>query len=529
MAEHTIGSADSLLNDGDMKRLELEGKPVVITRVDGTYYAFGGNCPHYGAPLNEGLLKGHTLMCPWHHACFDVRTAVRLEPPALNDLARFPTHIKDGQVIVSLPNDNERQPQGGVDGSDERTFVIVGGGAAGNSAAEQLRRAGYRGKIIILSAVSDVPLDRPNLSKDYLSGKAKPEWMPLRDADWYAKRDIELRLDTRVSAVHPDKHSLLLETGESLNYDKLLLATGATPRQLKNTPGTDLNKVFLLREQGDADAIIQAAEGAKNAVIIGASFIALEVAASLAKGRDLSVTVIGIEAVPFERVFGAEIGKLFQKEHEANGVHFHLSSEVEQITGQDGQVESVLLKSGERLPADLVVIGVGVQPNTAYLQNAGLKLEAKDSSVRVNHHLQTSDVDIFASGDIARYETGADSERIEHWRVAQQHGIVAANVMLGGDDEVGAHVPFFWTEQWKLNVVYVGHATQWDEIIIRGNLDDKDFIAFYVAGGKLSAAAGSGRDREMDALEFILRDGPALSVEQMRDARYDLVKHALNS
>src|SRR5664279_1777281 len=216
MAEHRVGSADSLLHNVEMTRIELEGKPVVIVRADGAYYAFGGNCPHYGAPLNEGVLKGHTLMCPWHHACFDVRTAVRLEPPALNDLARFPVRLDGGDLYVTLPNDNERQPQGKADPADGRHFVIVGGGAVGNAAAEELRRGDYRGRITILSAVETTPVDRPNLSKDYLAGDAQADWIPLRDADWYAKRDIDLRLKTTVTAVDPKAHTVTvaLEGGD---------------------------------------------------------------------------------------------------------------------------------------------------------------------------------------------------------------------------------------------------------------------------------------------------------------------------
>ncbi|MFN8447329.1 MAG: Rieske 2Fe-2S domain-containing protein [Anaerolineae bacterium] len=207
MAEHRVGSVDTFLRDGEMTRLELEGKPVVVARVDGAYHAFGGNCPHYGAPLDQGVLRGHTLMCPFHHACFDVRTAVRLEPPALNDLARYPVRLDGGDIYVTLPNDNVRQPQGKVDPADGRHFVIVGGGAVGNAAAEELRRSGYRGRITIFSSVSTPPIDRPNVSKDYLAGDAEPDWIPLRGADWYAERDIDLRLNTIVTKVDPDAHS----------------------------------------------------------------------------------------------------------------------------------------------------------------------------------------------------------------------------------------------------------------------------------------------------------------------------------
>lgn len=321
MSEHKVGATSTLLKNGSMTRLEVEGTGIVLARVDDQYYAVGGTCTHYGGPLNEGVLKGHQVMCPWHHACFDIRNGLRLEPPALNNLPHYPVRVANGEVIVTLAQDNEAEPQGKADATDRRTFVIVGGRAAGNAAAEELRRSGYRGKIVMLNAVETVPVDRPNLSKDYLAGHADPAWMPLRgDEKWYADRDIDLRLNTQVTRIDPAAHTVVLANDEAIHFDKLLLATGGVPRHLKDTPGADLAGVFLLRTLADADQIIAAAEKGKRAVVVGASFIGMEVAASLAGGRGVSVTVVGIEAVPFERILGEKIGKMFQKEHEANGV-----------------------------------------------------------------------------------------------------------------------------------------------------------------------------------------------------------------
>jgi NADPH-dependent 2,4-dienoyl-CoA reductase/sulfur reductase-like enzyme/nitrite reductase/ring-hydroxylating ferredoxin subunit len=526
MAEHTVGAASTFLNDGGMVRLELEGKPVVVARVGGQYYAFGAKCTHYGGPLDKGVLKGHTVMCPWHHACFDIRSGERLEPPAYNDLPRYPIRLEDGQIIVTLPHANQTQPQGQAEPGDARTFLIIGGGAAGNAAAEELRRAGFRGQIVIISAVPEVPVDRPNLSKDYLDGHAKPEWIPLRDKDWYAARDIQMHLDTAVSAINPAAHTVTLDNGSTLHYDKLLLATGATPRKL-NVPGMDLQAVFTLRTLADADAIIQAAQSGKQAVVVGASFIGMEVAAALASGRGIQVTVVGMEAAPFDRILGERVGRVFQTEHEANGVQFRLNTQVKRLIGENNHASAVELQSGETLPADFVVVGVGVIPVTEFLKNSGLKLHDKDGSVLVDSRLQTSHPDIFAAGDIARWDDGSETgARIEHWRVAQQQGMVAARNLLGAQENINRHVSFFWTNQWKFGLRYVGHAPKWDEIIYRGAPEEKDFIAFYVLGGTLRAAAGYSRDREMDAIEFILRDGMSLSLEQMRDVQFDLVAYA---
>ncbi len=530
MPDHQVGSAATLLQEGQMKRLDLDGTAIVLIRHQDQYYALAGDCTHYGAPLEKGVLKDFCLMCPWHHAAFDIRSGERLEPPALNDLAAYSVRVDGDQVIVTFPQKNQSEPEGRADPTDSQVFVIVGGGAAGNAAAEELRRAGYRGRIVIVSTAPTLPIDRPNLSKDYLAGEAQPEWIPLRpDEAWYAARGIELRLDTTVTRVDPKKHEITLGS-TTLHYDKLLLATGGTPRQLRDVPGTDLQGVFLLRTLADADRLIEAAGKASHVVIIGGSFIGLEAAASLAGGRKLSVTVVEVEAIPFARNFGDEVGRLFQHEHEANGVQFRLKAQISQLVGTGGQVSGVELKNGELLPADIVLVGVGVRPATDFLNSAGLQLDDKDQSVRVSTTLQTSDPDIYAAGDIARYADGSErGTRIEHWRVAEQHGLVAARNMLGRTEQVKPHVPFFWTKQWKLDFRYVGHAEQWDEIIYRhGKPASRKFVAFYVAGDKLLAAAGIQCDPEMDAIEFLLQDDRSPTPDQMRDESFDLIAFARN-
>jgi len=529
MSDHRVGAASTLLQNGQMKRLDLEGQGIVLARVNGTYYAFGGNCSHYGAPLDEGVLSDHTLICPWHHACFDVRSGLRLQPPALNDVPHYPVRIESDQVIVSLPQDNETEPQGKADPADERVFVIVGGGAAGNAAAEELRRAGFTGRIVMISAVPNVPVDRPNLSKDYLAGKAEPGWIPLRgDASWYAARDIDLRLNTRVTGINPKAHTVTTDKGESIRYDKLLLATGGIPRQITTTPGYDLQGVYLLRALADADQIIEAAGQGKRAVVVGASFIGMEAAASLAGGRGVSVTVVGVESVPFENSLGPDIGRMLRQEHEDNGVQFRLHNGVARFIGADGHVTGVETKEGETIPADFVVVGVGVQLATDFLSNAGLAMSERDQALRVNAQLQTTDPDIYAAGDIARWDDGSDTgKRIEHWRVAEQQGMVAARNMLGKAEDYNSYVPFFWTNQWSITLNYVGHALRWDEIIYRGGQPaDKKFLAYFARGGKVTAVVGVGYDQELDAAEIIMMRGLPLTPEQVRRESFDLLTYA---
>ncbi len=525
MAEHLLGQMDTLLQEGQMQHFDLEGKPVLLARIDGQYYATSDKCTHYGGPLHKGVLRGNTVMCPWHHACFNIRTGARTEPPALNDLPHYPVRVDNGAVLVTLPHDNETNPQGKADPTDRRTIVIVGGGAAGNAAAEALRRTAFTGKIVMLSAVPDVPIDRPNLSKDYLDGHAKPEWMPLRSEDWYTQRDIELRLNTRVARIDVDAHTVYTDQNEALHYDKLLLATGAIPRQLRNIPGADLSGIYTLRTLADADAIIQAVGQGKRGVVVGSSFIGLEVAAALASGRSASITVVAPESVPFEHVLGKDIGQMLQREHETNGIQFYLGDGVTGFTGENQTVSKVQLKSGKTLDAEFVIVGIGVVPATDFLNGSGLTLDEKDHSVRVDKHLQSSQPDIYAAGDIARWGEGSGT-RIEHWRLAEQHGVIAAHNMLGQSDDVDAHIPFFWTTQWKVTLNYVGHATQWDNIIYRGSVEQKKFIAFYVSDGQLQAAVGCDHDQDLDALEFILLAKLPLTVDQMRDPDFSLIEYA---
>jgi apoptosis-inducing factor 3 len=521
MTEHHIGAASTFLEDGQMKRVEIGETAIIVARVQKDYLAFAANCTHYGAPLEQGVLRGDTLMCPWHHACFHIRNGQRIEPPALSDLASYPVRVEDDAIYVNL--DATTKPQTHTE-PIEQSYVIVGGGAAGEAAAEELRRLQFNGRVILVSALESLPIDRPNVSKDYLSGDADPAWMPLHDAAWYAEQNIELMLGRRVTGIADAE--IIFEDGEKIHFDKLLIATGGRPRTFANLPGGDLANIFPLREQADADRVIAAAQHATNVVIIGASFIGMEAAWALAK-RGLSVTAVGLEKIPFERVLGAEIGRWLQGEHERNGVQFRLDSGIERFEGADGRVNAVVLKSGERLPADLVLLGIGIQLNTDFLAESGVNLHEKDRSVLVNEHLRTSLPNVYAAGDIARWHDGITSgTRIEHWRVAQQHGIVAAVNMLGGRDSVAHRVPFFWTHQWEVELRYVGHAEGWDEITCRGSVESGEFIAFYLSRGKLQAAAGHQRDQEMDALHFALRDGLHLTPAQMIDPAFDLVGFA---
>ncbi len=505
---------------GTMKAVEHGELRILLSNIDGEIFAVGGSCPHYGAQLEKGVLSDKRVVCPLHHAAFDVRTGELLEPPALDCLPTFEVRIDGDEIIVAIPPDTAQTRQPDMLGydpeGDPRTFVVLGAGAAAAAAVQTLREDGYRGRLVMITQESRLPYDRPNLSKDYLQGNADPEWMPLRSDEFYEGIGIEIMRDAKVKTVEVPSMTITFENGEALLYDKLLIATGGVPRVLK-VPGADLKNVFTLRSYDDADAIIAALDGAKRAVVIGGSFIGMETAASL-RSRGLEVTVVAPEQTPFERVFGREIGERFRRAHEEQGVTFRLGASVEQIEGKSA-VSAVQLGSGEKLPADLVVIGIGVRPATDFLM--GLDL-AEDGGVVVDEYFQAID-DVYAAGDVAQFpdwRTG-ERQRIEHWRTAEQQGRQAAHNMAGKDIPYTG-IPFFWTRQAGLALSYVGHATSWDDLIVHGSIADGAFLAFYIKGGQVAAVAGMKRHRDLDTAHELLRRGKMPDIAELRRDDLDL-------
>ncbi|HYG10195.1 MAG TPA: FAD-dependent oxidoreductase [Pyrinomonadaceae bacterium] len=518
--EFPLGNTSDL-RDGEMKEVSAGQTKILLARVGDDFYAVSPTCPHYGAPLVEGTLCGSRVMCPWHHACFNVTTGDMEEPPALDALMRYDVRVRDGRVFASLPAEppDRRVPSLAKHDpdADPRKFVIIGGGAAGYAAAQTLREDGFRGRIILITREDRAPYDRPNLSKDYLQGHAEPAWMPLRPDEFYAGCDIELVCKKEVKRVNARSKTITFEGGESQTYDALLVATGGESRRL-NIPGADLKNVYGLRSFADADSIIEAASRAKRAVVVGASFIGMEVAYSLAE-RGLEVTVVAPSGEPFESTLGAEVGALFRRLHESRNIKFKLGSIVYCFEGCD-QVQAVVLESGERIETDIVVAGVGVHPATGFL--SGVPLD-DDGGVLVDRHLRAA-ADLYAAGDIASYpdhRTGM-RVRIEHWRMAQQQGRTAAHNMMGRATPFDG-VPFFWTRQFDAGLLYVGHAAAWDEIIYQGEVSSGDFLAFYAKDDRVLAVAGMNRERDMAAVEELFRLDRMPTPARLREQAADFV------
>jgi apoptosis-inducing factor 3 len=483
----TQGILLGVLTDNGNLLGHVGDEAVLVARRGDEYFAIGATCTHYSGPLAEGLMVGDTVRCPWHHACFSLRTGEAVEPPALSPVARWRVEQRDGKIFVREKIEPAPARARAKTQAAPGRVVIVGGGAAGFAAAEMLRREGFGGSLTMVSADDAPPYDRPNCSKDYLAGNAPEEWMPLRPPEFYRDNSIDLRLAAEVASIDPRGRSISLKDGKSLPFDKLLLATGAEPIRL-DIPGANAPHVFVLRSLADSRAIIERAKGAKRAVVLGASFIGLEAAAAL-RAREVEVHVAAPERAPLERIFGGEMAQFVRALHEEHGVTFHMEQKAAAIDGA-----RVRLESGQTLEADLVIVGIGVRPRTTLAERAGLQI---DHGVSVNEYLQTSAPDIFAAGDIARWPDPYSSSRmrIEHWVVAERQGQTAARNMLGAGEKF-TQVPFFWSQHYDVPINYVGHAEKWDDIAVEGNITGRDCVLRYRQGGRVLAVASIYRDRE---------------------------------
>jgi len=519
------GVEASSVGAGKMIAGHAFGEAVLLAHVEPNWFAIGAKCTHYGAPLAEGVLVGETIRCPWHHACFELRNGAASHAPALNDLPCYNIALENDIVRVTGKRTGGQlrgrgmQPRGSR--APERvvleanpitgpsSVLIIGAGAAGNACAEMLRREGYRGPVTLIDGDRDAPYDRPNLSKDFLAGTAPEDWLPLHPKEFYETQRLEILSGVTAQNIDAKARTVRLSDGSTRSYEVLLIATGATPIHL-DVPGGE--RISYLRTLGDCRAIIDKAVNAKSAVVIGGSFIGLEVAASLV-ARGLQIHIVAPEKIPLERVLGAELGTLIRNVHEQQGVAFHFGR-----TAKTVDAKGVVLDDATRIEADLIVAGVGVRPNLDLAESAGVVV---DNGIAVNEFLETSVAGIFAAGDVARWpDAYSDARlRVEHWVVAERQGQVVARNMLGYRDRFD-DVPFFWSTHYdKVSIQYTGHVERWDEIKIDGDVTKMDCAVSYMIGGQRRAMATINRDHQnlenevaMER-ELLLKPPPPISIQ----------------
>ena len=481
-----LGISAAELPDGGKLVGHVGQEAVLLVRRGPDVFAIGAHCTHYSGPLADGLIVDDTVRCPWHHACFDLRTGEALRAPALSPVDTWKVDERDGKIVVREKRAQPKKMSRAKSDGPNR-IVIVGGGAAGFAAAEMLRREKYEGGVVMLSSDDAPPVDRPNLSKDYLAGSAPEEWLPLRDSSFYSDNAIDLRLNTTVAAIDVRARQAALANGEKIPFDRLLLATGAEPVQ-PSIPGAKASDVLVLRSLKDCRAIIERAKTARRAVVLGASFIGLEVAAAL-RARDIEVHVVAPEEHPMAKILGPDLSRLVRAIHEQHGVVPHLG---ETARGLEGK--RMTLSGGSVLEADLIVAGLGVRPRLSLAEEAGLKI---DHGIMVDAFLETSAPGIFAAGDIARWPDRLTGQaiRVEHWVVAERQGQTAALNMLGRRELFDA-VPFFWSQHYDVPINYVGHAESWDDLVVEGDIANKDGLVRMRRAGRTLAVASIFRDLE---------------------------------
>ena len=550
---HTVTISKADIPSGGMKSYKQDDDSIIlITRDDSTFHAFDGKCPHAGADLGDGLRCGNRVVCPWHHATFDSRDGTLLEPLAIEGLTQY--EVTDNGDSLTVNTSAKRDKKVKNDKLTDTHTIIVGGGGAGFMTAHQLRNTGYGGKITLISADDKAPYNRPLLSKAFLAGNMPEEKLLLGGADWASKNNIELRLNQTVSEVLPNERTIVIKD-ENGNDDKqtadfLVVATGAEPN-IPPFKGVELDGVYTLRSMDDAKLIIAASHD-QRVVSVGTGFIGMEVASALAQaGTTASITVIGQDHRVMGNIVSETVSNALIKLHEDNGINFVFNASIAEITevekaaddsnsgnddgnivnnansnddGNFSQVSGVKLDNGEQIDADIVILGTGVSPRIELLH------EVNDADgVQVDSHLQLRD-GVYALGDIAKAPNQLGRMRIEHWRVALQHGMVTAAAILNDDiNSLEERIPFFWTMQYGKSLRYSGHTATPDHGILLGSPDILNYIEYYFdddsENTRASAASSLGRDKELVAFSELLRRGHAPTRAQI-NAGFDIIDQA---
>ena len=531
---HTVTISKADIPSGGMKSYKQDDDSIIlITRDEDEFSAFDGKCPHAGADLGEGLRCGNRVICPWHHGSFDSRDGTLLEPVAMRGLTQYELTDEGDSLTVNTAAKIDKRIAN--DKMMDTHTIIVGGGGAGFMTANQLRHTGYGGKITLISQDDKAPYNRPLLSKMFLAGKMDEKYLMLGGADWASNNNIDLRLQQTVSEVLPNARTIVITDAdgkrEEQTADFLVVATGAEPK-MPPFKGAELDGVYTLRSMDDAKAIKNASDN-KDVVIVGTGFIGMEVASALMEaGKAASITVVGRNRRVMANIVSEAVSNALIKLHEEKGVSFAFGAGVDEINAsEDGtdnensKVSGVTLSDGRTLAADVVILGTGVAPRTELLN----EVNAPDG-VQVDENLQLRD-GVYALGDIAKATNQMGRMRIEHWRVALQHGLVTAAAILNEDNvnSLAERIPFFWTAQYGKSLRYSGHAATPDKGILFGSPDNLDYIEYYFDDDgedtRASAASSLGRDKELIAFSELLRRGHAPTRAQI-NAGFDIIEQA---
>ena len=531
---HTVTISKADIPNGGMKSYKQDDDSIIlITRDEDEFSAFDGKCPHAGADLGDGLRCGNRVICPWHHGSFDSRDGTLLEPVAMRGLTQYELSDEGDSLTINTAAKIDKRVAN--DKMTDTHTIIVGGGGAGFMTANQLRHTGYGGKITLISQDDKAPYNRPLLSKMFLAGKMDEKYLMLGGANWASNNNIDLRLQQTVSEVLPNERTIVITDAdgkrEEQTADFLVVATGAEPK-IPPFKGAELDGVYTLRSMDDAKAIKNASDN-KHVVIVGTGFIGMEVASALMEaGKAASITVVGRNRRVMANIVSESVSNALIKLHEEKGVNFVFGAGVDEINAAEGgtdnensKVSGVTLSDGSTLVADVVILGTGVAPRTELLN----EVNAPDG-VQVNETLQLRD-GVYALGDIAKATNQMGRMRIEHWRVALQHGLVTAAAILNEDNvnSLAERIPFFWTAQYGKSLRYSGHAATPDKGILFGSPDNLDYIEYYFDDDgedtRASAASSLGRDKELIAFSELLRRGHAPTRAQI-NAGFDIIEQA---
>ncbi|XP_010222353.1 PREDICTED: apoptosis-inducing factor 3-like [Tinamus guttatus] len=499
--------------DGELREVVVAGYPLLLgsrTR----FSARGSRCPHCGAPLWGGVLRGNRLRCPCYGSCFDIHTGDIEEYPGLDCLQCYQVTVENGKVFVTarikdLECSVRVKEASGRCLLNTETVLLLGGGVAALICAETLRQEGFTGRIIMATREKHLPYDRSKLSKEM---NLKPEDMYLRTAEFLDARCIEHWAEREAVSVDVQRQKVRFKDGSSQKYSHLLIATGSHPHSLEK-PGADLQNICLLQTPEDSKKILELSTG-RNLVIIGASFIGMEIAAFLAD-KAAAVSVVEKKEFPFQSVLGPQVGGVAMKMLQNVGVKFYMKEELSELKGEYGKVTEVVLQSGIKIPADVVVVGTGVSPNSEFLKGTPIARD-KSGAILVDLRMQTNIPNVYAAGDVAAFPVAllkGKPSSIQHQQVAEAHGHIAAFNMLKEWKELHT-VPFFWTTMLGESIRYAGYGKGYTETVVKGSLEDLRFLVFYIKDGYVVAAASLNCDPMVPLIAEVLWSGRQISKEE---------------